>query len=233
MVNNWLNIIQNCLFPPTCLLCGRPGYSSRDLCCDCHHDLSRNAVHCPRCASPMEADTPPDCLCGQCIKRLPAFDNVHAPFLFHDAMRYLIHGLKFQRRFENARLLGALFAETIDATTPLPDLLLPVPLHPVRYRERGFNQAIEIAKNVAKPLRIPLQLNVCERSRDTPHQTGLTAKQRRKNLHNAFVLRHPLAVKHVAIIDDVMTSGTTAHEMAKALRKGGATRIEVWTCARA
>jgi ComF family protein len=181
----------------------------------------------------MEADAPPGCLCGQCLKQLPAFDQVHAPFLFQDAMRYLIHGLKFQQRFQNARLLGALLADSLDTTEPLPQLIIPVPLHPARYRERGFNQAIEIGRTIAKQLQIPLELSACHRRRDTPHQTSLTAKQRRKNMRNAFALRKPLAVQHVAILDDVMTSGTTVNEMAKILRKGGATRIDVWTCARA
>lgn len=233
MVNNWLNSIQDCLFPPTCLLCDAPGCGSRDLCAACHSSLLRNEHRCPRCAAPLQADVPIDCLCGQCLKQLPAYDSVHAPFLYNDAMRYLIHGLKFSQRFHHARLLGALLAETIDAATPLPQLLIPVPLHPARYRERGFNQALEIARTAARQLLIPLEFTASRRRRDTPHQTGLTAKQRRKNLRNAFIVDKPLSAQHVAIIDDVMTSGTTVNELAKALRKSGATRIEIWTCARA
>lgn len=233
MVNNWLNSIQDCLFPPTCLLCERPGHLSRDLCSDCCKSLTQNEFRCPRCAAPMQPDAPPSCLCGQCVTQLPAFDHVHAPFLFQDAIRYLILGLKYRRRFQNARLLGALLVDSLDTTVTLPQLLIPVPLHPARYRERGFNQAIEIGRTVAKQLQLPLELSVCRRRRDTPHQTGLTAKQRRKNLRHAFAPAKPLSAQHVAILDDVMTSGTTVNEMAKILRKAGAARIDVWTCARA
>lgn len=181
----------------------------------------------------MQAGAPPSCLCGHCVKQLPAFDRVHAPYLFQDAMRHLILGLKFQRRFENARLLGALLADSLAGNAALPQLLIPVPLHPLRYRERGFNQAVEIGRTVARQLRLPLELSVCRRRRDTPHQTGLSAKQRRKNLRHAFALAKPLHAMHVAILDDVMTSGTTANELATVLRAAGASRIEVWACARA
>ncbi|MGR8934509.1 MAG: ComF family protein [Gammaproteobacteria bacterium] len=233
MVNNWPNIIQDCLFPPTCLLCDRPGHRLRDLCAACQKHLPRNVAHCPRCAAPMPTGSPSSCLCGQCLKRLPAFDRVHAPYLFQGAIRYLILGLKFRQRFENARLLGALLADSLDTADALPQLLVPVPLHPARYRERGFNQAIEIGRAVARQLRMPLELSVCRRSRNTPHQTGLNAKQRRKNLRHAFAPAKALRVQHVAILDDVVTSGTTVNELAKVLRAAGATRIDVWTCARA
>jgi ComF family protein len=153
--------------------------------------------------------------------------------MFQDSMRYLIHGLKFQHRYQNARLLGALLADSLQTGGPLPQLIIPVPLHPTRYRERGFNQAIEIGRTLAKQLHLPLEFSACRRRRDTPHQTGLTAKQRRKNMRNAFELCKPLPAAHVAILDDVVTSGTTVNEMAKILRKGGAMRIDVWACARA
>lgn len=161
------------------------------------------------------------------------FDQVHAPFLFQDAMRFLIHGLKFEQRFQNARLLGTLLAESLRSGEALPQLLIPVPLHPKRYRERGFNQAIEIGRTVAKQLQLPLELSACRRHRDTPHQTGLTAKQRRKNLRNAFSVTRSLAAEHVAILDDVITSGTTANELAKILKNSGVKRVDVWACARA
>ncbi|MCX7099415.1 MAG: phosphoribosyltransferase family protein, partial [Methylococcales bacterium] len=101
------------------------------------------------------------------------------------------------------------------------------------YRERGFNQALEIAKTVAKQLQIPLVLDTCIRQRDTPHQTALTAKQRRKNMRRAFALVKPMTAQHVAILDDVMTTGSTAHELAALLKQAGVSRVDVWACARA
>jgi ComF family protein len=112
-------------------------------------------------------------------------------------------------------------------------LIVPVPLHKTRYRERGFNQAIEIARTVAKEMQIPLDLTSCRRNRDTPHQTQLPAKKRRKNLKNAFSIIKPIHARHIAILDDVMTTGSTTHELAYALKKAGASRVDVWVCARA
>ena len=115
----------------------------------------------------------------------------------------------------------------------MPELVIPVPLHPTRYRHRGFNQSIEIAKTVAKELNIPLDLNSCSRHRDTPHQIALPAKLRRKNMKNAFLVQKMIPAQHVAIIDDVMTTGTTANELASVLKAAGVIHIDIWVCARA
>jgi ComF family protein len=148
-------------------------------------------------------------------------------------MRHLITALKFGAHYKNARLLGMLLAEHLKKTVQIPDLILPVPLNKVRYRQRGFNQAIEIAKTVSRELHIPLDLSSCLRHRDTPHQTALTAKQRRKNMKNAFTIIKPVHAQHIAILDDVMTTGSTAHELAHLLKKAGVSRVDVWVCARA
>jgi ComF family protein len=231
-VNNWLDIIQQWLFPPTCILCGSRGQAGRDLCLPCREQLPVNACCCPRCANPLAA-ADADRLCGRCIARPPAFDRVHAPFLHQEGMRHLITGLKFGSRHAHARLLGQLLAEHVGRNAVMPDCILPVPLHRARYRERGFNQAIEIARLIASETGIPLDLYSCRRRRDTPHQAGLTAKQRQKNIKNAFELARPLPYRHVALLDDVMTTGSTAHEMALLLKRHGVERVDVWVCARA
>lgn len=167
------------------------------------------------------------------MKRLPEFDKVHAPFAYQEVVCYLITGLKFGARHAHARLLGQLLAEHLREHAALPDCIIPVPLHKSRYRERGFNQAIEIGRVVSAEIGIPLDLNSCIRRRDTPHQSGLTAKQRRNNIKNAFEsVRQPKG-RHVAILDDVMTTGSTAHEMASLLKRQGIERVDVWVCARA
>jgi len=148
-------------------------------------------------------------------------------------MRHLITTLKFGSHYKNARLLGLLLADHLKKTAQRPDLILPVPLHKSRYRERGFNQAIEIAKTVSKELQIPLDLSSCLRHRHTPHQIALTAKQRHLNIKNAFSIRKPIHAQHIAILDDVMTTGSTAHELALLLKKAGVSRVDVWICARA
>jgi len=108
-----------------------------------------------------------------------------------------------------------------------------VPLHKARYRQRGFNQSIEIAKAAGKALQIPVDMQSCVRHRDTPHQTQLTAKQRRTNMKNAFSMVKPITAGHIAIVDDVMTTGSTVHELAISLKKAGVARVDVWVCTRA
>jgi len=126
-----------------------------------------------------------------------------------------------------------LLSDHLQQTAERPELILPVPLYKSRYRERGFNQAIEIARTVGKELQIPLDITSCRRHRDTPHQTQLPAQKRRKNLKNAFSVIKPIHARHIAILDDVMTTGSTVHELAYVLKKAGASRVDVWVCARA
>ena len=114
----------------------------------------------------------------------------------------------------------------------LPECIIPVPLHPQRLRVRGFNQALELARIIAKQLNIPLNYSLCQRDKSTPFQSGLSAKQRKQNLKNAFIVTKPHAYKHVAIFDDVVTTGTTVNELAKQLKNSGVETIEVWAIAR-
>ena len=148
-------------------------------------------------------------------------------------MRYLIAQLKFAHQYKNARLLGGLLAQHIGGSAELPDCIVPMPLHPNRYRERGFNQSIELARHLSKQLAIPLDLHSCVRNRDTAHQTSLPAKQRRKNMRKAFSIKKSLPFQHVAIVDDVLTTGASASALAQALKQNGVSRVDVWVCARA
>lgn len=219
MIHNWINIIQDYLLPPTCILCGNKGFKNHDICDACYQRLVRNNKCCYRCAAIFDVPTTSPVLCGQCLSSHPAFDETYAPFIYQGEMRHLITSLKFGAHTKNARLLGMLLAEHLIQTAQVPDLILPVPLHKFRYRERGFNQAIEIAKIVSKELHIPLDINSCIRHHDTPHQIELSAKQRRKNMENVFTLIKPINANHVAILDDVMTTGSTVHELASLLKK--------------
>ena len=230
-MNNWPVIILDWLYPPTCLLCGDPGHDRLDLCRPCAESLPYIEAACPRCALPLAAETPQ--LCGACQNTPPAFDAAHALFHYEEPARYLIRSLKFGARYPSGRLLGTLLAERLRDRAERPQALIPVPLHPGRYRERGFNQALEIARTVSRRLGIPLDLDACRRIRATPAQAQLSARERRKNLRRAFVARPNLAYRHVAILDDVVTTGTTVNELAKTLRRAGVERIEIWACARA
>ncbi|MGR9115692.1 MAG: ComF family protein [Gammaproteobacteria bacterium] len=232
-VNNWLDIIQHYLLPPTCILCGNPGRDSMDICRHCTDLLPRNNNCCYRCGAIYEQMIDHPLLCGDCQKRKMSFDETHAPFTYQGVIRYLITGLKFRSQFKNARLLGMLMAEHLKLSAECPEYLLPVPLHKSRYRQRGFNQAIEIAQTLGRELSIPLSLNGCTRIRNTPHQIDLPAKQRRKNIKHAFSIHKLPPARHVAIVDDVMTTGTTVAELAALLKKAGVDRVDVWVCARA
>ncbi len=119
------------------------------------------------------------------------------------------------------------------ANTPRPDLIIPLPLHPARLKERGYNQAYELAKPVAKQLQLPLRLDILERRINTEHQARLTQAARHKNMHKAFYAKQSVEGKHVVIVDDVMTSGSSLHAAASCLKQAGALRVDAWVLARA
>lgn len=144
-----------------------------------------------------------------------------------------MQSLKFNGSLEKARLLGLLMSQWLtQIMDSRPDILIPVPLHARRQRERGFNQAIEIAKPVARQLGLTMDIHSCRRTKTTPPQSDLPRKERLKNVKGAFEVIKPVH-GHMAIIDDVMTTGSTAHELAKSLILAGAASVEVWVCARA
>lgn len=224
--------LENGLLPPLCLLCGEAGAPGRDLCAGCAEDLPRNETACPRCALPT-ADEPAE-PCGACRAQPPGFDRAFAPYRYEPPVDYLIHGLKYRHRLSHARLLGELLADALEKrVAPLPDCLVPVPLHPARLRERGFNQALELSRATARRFGLPLRFEDLRRTRPTDPQTGLDARQRRSNLRGAFSAARPFEGARVALTDDVITTASTVEECAKTLRAAGAVEIEVWAVARA
>lgn len=232
MVNNWINIVQDSLLPPTCILCNNPGFNRWDICYDCYNQLPWAQHQCPRCAAFLANTSLLDLPCGTCQQQAPAFDRTIAVFKYQHTIRYLVTHLKFNTQYKHARLLGSLLAEAFSKSAERPEAIIPMPLHPNRFKERGFNQSIEIARVVSKQLQMPLLLNHCIRHRDTLHQTHLTQTKRRENVRNSFALIKPVPVKHVAILDDVMTTGSTLHELALVLKNAGVKRVDAWACAR-
>jgi len=226
------------LLPSRCLLCGARGATDRDLCAGCAEDLVRNRHACARCALPLPANAP---LCGDCLARAPAFDAAFAPFEYAHPIDLLLTGLKFGRSLAAGRVLASLWVQAINAAViegvaTLPEALIPIPLHPDRLRERGYNQALELARALGRDLGIAVVADLLRRERPTPAQTGLDAAARRRSLRGAFSLRpgseHSLP-DHCVLVDDVMTTGTTLRECARVLRKSGIRRIEAWALARA
>jgi ComF family protein len=230
---NWLNTIQYSVLPPVCVVCGQQGENERDLCSACSQLLPRNNTHCQRCAVPLRVLGKGENLCERCLCNPPAFDTVFAPFLYQGIIADWIKQLKFQQDYKNARLLGELFVETMQYTVNKPDSLLPIPLHTRRYYQRGFNQTIEIARVISREWKLPLDLHSCVRRENTQQQAVLTREQRLQNMKNAFAIKRVPQARHIALFDDVMTTGATAHELAFILKQAGITRVDVWICARA
>ena len=231
MVNKWANSIQSALFPSRCVLCGDPGSGDLDLCHGCLADLPRNRHSCRSCALPLPAESS-DWQCGACQKKPPPHDSCFAPLHYQYPVDHLLTQLKFHQKLVHARLLGTLMSRWLTQPTQ-PRLLVPVPLHPARLRERGLNQALELARPIAKRLQLPIDTQICQRVTATAAQSGLNMTQRRKNIRNAFRVTGKLPAKQIVIIDDVITTGNTVNEMAQTLRQAGAERIDVWACARA
>lgn len=214
------------LFAQDCLLCAAPS-GAHMLCAACHGSLPHIAHACPRCAAPSA-----DEICGECLKQDPAFDHTRAALEYAFPSDKLIQALKYGGQLALAKLFGELLHASLRAT-PMPDLILPMPLHPARLKQRGFNQALEIAKVLSKRFDIPLATHIAQRVVDTTPQASLPMDARHKNVKNAFACNQPLPGQHIALVDDVMTSGATLNELAKVLKRAGAARVDVWVVARA
>lgn len=211
-----------------CIYCGGPS-STIALCTGCAASLPWITEACPGCAQPQNFNG----LCSRCLKKPRPFDAAWAAFRLDAPVQQAIHDVKYHAGFLQARLLGELMAQKLGRRAlPLPDLVIPVPLHQKRLLRRGYNQSLEIAKTFKRTLTLKIDANAAKRVRSTPDQIGLSAAQRRRNLHNAFTVDARVAGKHIALLDDVMTTGATLAELARAARKAGAVRIEVWALAR-
>ncbi|BAW79970.1 competence protein F [Candidatus Nitrosoglobus terrae] len=226
-----LKTLPQRLYPFVCALCGASTDTGLDLCTACQADLPLLGVTCLRCAQPLSAVDPK--ICGTCQQQAPPQDRTLSAYRYEPPLDHLILQLKFHGKLHLALLLSQLTAQyLIQHSHPLPECIIPVPLHPSRLRERGFNQASEIAKPIATQLKIPINHQIIYRKHNTAPQSGLSQQERKRNIRDAFALHKPLTARHVAIMDDVLTTGHTVAEIAKILRHAGAHTIEVWVCAR-
>lgn len=210
-----------------CLLCG--AMSRNGVCCAaCETDLPRlPQAHCPVCALPAVAGE----TCGQCLKAKPSFERTVAAFSYDFPLNLLVKALKFN---DQLILVNFLADELASRIALRPDCITAMPLHPLRLRKRGFNQSQLLAARIAQCLGVPLLSHACQRVRDTPPQSSLPWKERDKNMRGAFEIALPRAVsgKHIAIVDDVMTSGASVGELARTLKTAGAREVSAWVVAR-
>jgi len=224
ILNSCLNIAHS-LLQQDCVLCGA-GIHAQNLCVACREHLPYlHEPCCRRCALPV----PDGELCGSCLSDPPAFDFTRAAFTYSFPVDALIQALKYQG---NLALAPILAEELLPDAHEQLDYLIPVPLTTARLRERGFNQALEIAKLVSQKWGVSLLADACYRILDGPPQAGLPWKERAKNVRGAFVCQAELRGKKVALLDDVMTTGATLDELAKVVRKKGAIEISAWVVAR-
>ena len=226
MLGSLARRFANLAFGGSCYLCR--GAAGGVLCAECDADLPRLAASaCPRCA----LATPDGAHCGRCLARPPAYDGTVAALAYAFPADVLVQALKFRSELALAPLLGELLAARLPRGVRV-DFLLPVPLSAARLRERGFNQALEIARPVAAATGCMLAPQLAERSRDTPPQIDLPVAERGRNVRGAFRCTRALAGAEVALLDDVMTTGATLEELAATLKRAGASRVVNWVVAR-
>jgi ComF family protein len=216
------------MLPPRCVVCGDAGMPGRDVCAACHAGLPWQGPACTRCALPL----PTTGVCGHCLQQTSPLDAVHAAFDYAFPLDRLLPRLKFHADFACGRVLAQCMTERF-AVLPRPAAIVPLPLHRARLRRRGYDQALELARPLAKALGLPLRGDVLHRCKATSAQSRLDADARQHNLRGAFAV-NPAAVlpAHLVLIDDVMTTGATLHAAARALRDAGVARVDAWVCAR-
>ena len=216
------------LLPSGCVLCGALGKEA--VCTACSRDYTRDAqARCPCCANPLGSHDAAR-RCGACLADPPAFDATVVACDYAAPVDRLVLQLKFGGRLALAPWMAGRLREAIQARAGLvpPDLLCPVPLGPRRLVERGYNQALEMARPLSGALGIALAPRLLERQVDTPAQSGVAPGERRRNVRGAFALadgQPALAGRHVGVVDDVMTSGHTLDELAGVLKRAGAARV--------
>ncbi len=228
MVFGWSDLpstIARSILGQDCVLCAAPSGDGL-LCGACAADLPRVAGACPRCAGP----SPGDAVCGACATRPPHFDATVAAWRYEFPVDRLVLALKFGRRLALAELLGAGLAG--QAGGRRIDALVPMPLGRARLAKRGFNQALEIARHVARHAGLRLAPDLARRVRDTAPQTDLPHDERAANIRGAFECDAGVGGCALAVIDDVMTTGASLEELARTMKRAGAARVENWVVAR-
>ena len=223
-------------FPRHCLFCLERTEHNSNICHHCLSALSLNSSCCQRCALPMDNVITEDIvLCGNCLSHHYHYDQVYSPFLYTRELRYLIKKLKYQKKIHFADVLVELFISQTSVLQDfqLPQALIPMPMHARRLRQRGYNQALELGRKLARHYQLPLQFSQLVRQRYTALQAGLKATERQKNVRQAFAVRKPINYEHIALVDDVMTTGSTVNEAARLLKQHGVKQVDVWTMVRA
>lgn len=222
----------NHVFGQTCLFCNAETQhqgnhqTSIAICQPCMASLPwQTQICCPQCGL-GHIET----VCGKCLKNTPSFDTTYASMAYNYPIDSALQRFKYQKQLSLTPILAKLLLQHAPHQTV--DYIIPMPMHPKRLQERGFNQSLEIAKVVGKKLNIPVKVDACKRILHTPPQASLALKERAKNIKGAFQSTVDLSGKSIIVIDDVMTSGASLNELAKTLKKAGANHVSNWVIAR-
>lgn len=230
MLQIFASITQRLRFPTVCLLCKQYQRDAQFICKECLCLFKSIKYGCKYCACPLpDAHFP---VCGACSTKQPDFDRAIIAYPYEEPLRTLIHQFKYQEKLYLVSFLSQLMLPFLKECDEIPQCLIPVPMHPQRLKQRGFNQAAVLTKSLAKKMHIPYQLQGCQKIINTKPQASLDKKQRAKNLRQAFTV-NTLPYQHIALVDDLLTTGNTANELARAFKKKGVLRVDVWCCARA
>lgn len=213
------------------------------LCPGCQHALRNRQIFCDSCRLRLRPVEHPCRLCGLenqtsnnicavCLYDPPRWQAMIAPLQYQGLTRELMMQYKFSRSLHFANSLLQVITHHFSEQSTKPEILLPVPLHHNRLMERGYNQALEIGRLISRQLNIPIDTKILRRIRDTQAQAGLTAHGREKNILKAFACHNRNNYRHVAVIDDIVTTGSTANEVTKTLHRAGVETVEIWSLAR-
>ncbi len=228
------------IFPPICPICQTllgEGEKGLIVCPDCQKGIRPvRSPYCPRCGLPFSSRDEEAHLCGHCLKEKRYFEVHRTCGLYEGALKEAIHRFKYQGEFSLVRFFGDFMHPPFQILTqehPV-DVIVPVPLHIRRLRERGFNQALLLARELSKRTGVPYQERALEKIKDTPFQITLKGKERRKNVKGGFSVaqKEAIAGKSIVLVDDVYTTGATVNECSHTLLTGGAERVAVLTVAR-
>lgn len=239
MLKKCLIITQKILFSSYCLLCKHQAPPPAYFCKSCISDFSSAKVYCKSCGIDLvTAYSEHQPCCGNCLKKPPPFDRTLPCFDYCGSIKQMIGRMKYHNQFMLTKALGQLMVSRVDeyyqehSQLAMPQAIIPVPMHRKRLFKRGFNQACELAKPLAKALSVPLHPGICRRLKHTPPLSQLKRTDRKSVMRNAIKCK-ATGIKRVAIVDDIMTTGTTAWHLSLALKKQGVEEIHIWTLARA
>lgn len=218
----------NLLLNQSCILCASHQGGSIGICQDCLEDLPWHyASQCPQCGQISNG-----LICGSCLNSPPHFDATKALFTYDYPVDKLLQHYKYRESLHLANTFATLWLDKNPSKNSAINLIVPMPMHATRLKQRGFNQALEIAKVISKKTKIALDYHACNRTKLTPPQASLPFKDRIKNMRGVFACEKNLQGMNIALIDDVMTSGASLNELAKTLKQAGAANVECWVIAR-